>query len=53
MVTRKGGYKSCFNLPEGRDGFKRLRHTFASRLTEKGFNLPEGRDGFKRNQKMN
>ena len=39
--------KKGFNLPEGRDGFKRqilMKINYFSH----SFNLPEGRDGFKR-----
>ena len=37
-----------FNLPEGRDGFKRRISRTKSLTEQKCFNLPEGRDGFKR-----
>ena len=38
-----------FNLPEGRDGFKRDISKHSAAMI-KSFNLPEGRDGFKRLQ---
>ena len=37
----------CFNLPEGREGFKSKTKKSKSEMIKLGFNLPEGREGFK------
>ena len=41
-----------FNLPEGRDGFKRENRGYLTSV-DICFNLPEGRDGFKRENQTN